>query len=387
MIVGGEEKDLNLPNSVHICHLEVDLMVHGLHRGQSCALVPLGSKGHAGADGLSGLDLTLSQEGGVINPGIGAFRAHLTQLFHQRLADAADSQFGVRDVVELPIGGAPCRPVQVQFFMVKIIHSLLGDALVLGKAGGGIVPPLQLAGFGGKQRPAPLPFHGADEGLTAQIFADAVDEPGGQHHRVPAAVRQLHQIGMTYVADGAAVAHVAMGDQGIGGIILVGAEDVLAPGDGLGVEVFRATLGDHQVVVLADVVDVGGFRGSRTGKGTTVDGNRLADDPEVFDVIGCHPNTLADAAGLVWPALGGSHDVALAVVVKEDGCVDAGHVGQPMGLGPRASRVFRGDDEVTPVGVIQVDDVEGSIMVDSNILTNRSFTTEANATLFPLENV
>ncbi len=52
-----------------------------------------------------------------------------------------------------------------------------------------------------------------------------------------------------------------------------------------------------------------------------------------------------------------------AVVVKEQRGIDARHGGQPHGVGPRACRIGRGDDEILFAAHARVHDVEPAIMV------------------------
>src|SRR5262249_46517467 len=124
----------------------------------------------------------------------------------------------------------------------------------------------------------------------------------------------------------------------------------IAPEHHLGVLVRRATLGAYQVVVAVLLEDVRRLDpdrllrevhsavhddGARSGELLRGDVDLLDPDRAVAVV-----ERRADGRSVV-------HDVRLAVVVEEEGWVDAVDLAQPHRVRPRSRRILRGDEEVS----------------------------------------
>ena len=163
---------------------------------------------------------------------------------------------------------------------------------------------------------------------------------------------------MAGVLDGRALSQMAHREHRICFAALVGAEDRLTAGNGSGVVLFGTALSDQQIVILPDVIEVRRLGRGHACHGTAPECMGLARHAKVFNVVFRGPDTLAQTALAVRPVVGRPHDIALSVLIKENGGVDAGHVGEPVGFRPGTGGILRCDDEIATVAEIAVDEIE-----------------------------
>ena len=223
--------------------------------------------------------------------------------------------------------------------------------------------PLHLAGLRRKERPLILPLNGHNEGLSAQVLADAADQAGGKKYGIPLPALRPDQIGVAGVLDRRFFAHVTDRKDGIGGIALIGPQRSAASCHRGAVIHLRAALRDQQIVPVADVIDMRRFGRRDARHGASPEGDGLGDQAEVFNVILGRPDSLAHSALAVRPDIGGSHDVAFAVVVKKERGVNPRHIVEEVRGRPGTGRILRRDDEVAAVAEIAVYDVEGPLVI------------------------
>ena len=174
-------------------------------------------------------------------------------------------------------------------------------------------------------------------------------------HDPPLPAGVLHQVGVAQ-ALGMDVVQVQVpgGEDGIVGTAFKGSPGGAAAGDGLHVAIFRAALGDHQVVHVPPLVHVGTLR--VLAPGAVPDGAGLGEHLPGGQVQGALADALA--AGLVKV---GAVEVYRAVVIPEQGGVDAAllHID---GLGPGAVNVIGPDEEVAAAGGVGGDHVEPAVV-------------------------
>ncbi len=199
-------------------------------------------------------------------------------------------------------------------------------------------------------RPAVGPAHRSQERLAAEHVPagrSAARSHPEQHHP-PRSVGCLHEVGVAGVLDrtvGAAVREDRIGGTGFERSArrwTARYRDAVAA--------FGAALGDHQVPVLADVVEVRGLGCLAAG--------RAGPDPSRF-AEGL-PGVRIDAQ-----LRDSRHGApAGAVVVPGEVGVDAGDVGQRDRIGPLAGRVGRGDQQVASAGThVRGDQPESAVVM------------------------
>ena len=156
------------------------------------------------------LPLPPSDESPECVPGPGTLKAHGLQLLIHALRYAAEGQPAVSQFIIFFIRRAPECKVHRKLRAVKRDPFSFTCDRCLRQAGRSIVLPFHFSGFRGKYRPVSFPDHRADKSLPAEILVFTFDEAGGQHDRVPAAVRKLHQVCMPDIDDRGMEAHMAM---------------------------------------------------------------------------------------------------------------------------------------------------------------------------------
>ena len=195
-----------------------------------------------------------------------------------------------------------------------------------------IVFPLHLSGFRAEQGPAALPYHRADEGLPSQVLAFSLNQPGGQHHRVPASVGQLHQIRVSHIDNGTFETKVAVGHHRVGRIAFIKAKKLFASCRHDRMIMLGSSFRDDQIIIFPDMVQMGRLRGASHPEGAVEDGHRLSQHMEMLHIIFCQPDPPLFHAGSVVPHVTSSHDIGLPVIVKKERSIDSRNIVQPVGL-------------------------------------------------------
>ena len=166
---------------------------------------------------------------------------------------------------------------------------------------------------------------------------------------------------MPDIDDGALKSHMPVRQHRIGRIPLVEGKQLFASRHRHGMIVLRPTLRDHQVVVVADVVEVGRLRRFGPAERAVPDRIGFPRHFKILYVVFRQPDSAFHDAGAVVPDISRSHDIALPVVVEEDGRVNPGDVVKIVNLRPGSCRVLCRHDKIAPVREIGIDDVEGAV--------------------------
>ena len=197
-----------------------------------------------------------------------------------------------------------------------------------------------------------VPGHRREEGLASEVVPVARDRAEREEDHPPGAVRGLDEVRVAGALDRHVVLRVPVREDRVAGAGFERSPRRVAARDRHHVAVLRPALGDHQVVPAADLVEVRPLRVA--GTGAVPDEARR---PE--ELPGRHVDRrLVDPAGLAGRAAARAGQVRRPVVVEEERRVDPAEVGQPDGLGPRAGRVLRGDEEVPAAVHVGRDHVE-----------------------------
>ena len=199
------------------------------------------------------------------------------------------------------------------------------------------------------------PVHWGEVGLAADVVHLRIaNVAAGQEDDPPPPRGVFDEVAVSGRLDGPIEA--AVGKDRIVRAGLVGAVDVAAAGDGDHVAEFGAAFGQQEVVPAVALDDVRGLGIGPAGPAPQVHG--LADQLSRGNIDGRLECALE--AVVVLGAI--ADEVGLAIVIKEEGRVDARLV-HPDGLGPFTGRVFCphievaamayiGDDHVEPAGVV-----------------------------------
>ena len=231
-------------------------MVHGLHHSDTRRLSLGGVKAHPAREAAVGLQAAPGHKGHEVLFRVRMLHAHGLQRVGQRLRQAAEGKTILPGLPEFLIGTTPEAPAEIQVFAVKAVPYGFSRTDFPGQAFRSCVFPLHLAGIRRKQRPVFFPADRGKKGLAAQVLAHPADQARGQEHRVPAAVRQFHKIGVPGVLDGRFPAQMPHGQNRVARIALIGAENAAAAGNGDRMIILRTAFGDQQIVPFADMVDM-----------------------------------------------------------------------------------------------------------------------------------
>lgn len=121
------------------------------------------------------------------------------------------------------------------------------------------------------------------ECFPTKVAIIAAIRPRGQEHRPPFAVGKLNQVGVAGAVDGGISAQVAVGEDGIARIDLVGTLNLPAAENGDAMVVIGAAFGDHQIVPAADFVQMRPFwRHCVVNRAVCAEYPPLADQPSAF---------------------------------------------------------------------------------------------------------
>ena len=170
--------------------------------------------------------------------------------------------------------------------------------------------------------------------------------PDGVEHHPPVAVGVLYNIRVAHSLEGTADI-VPVGQNRISGAGLKGSPDAAAPGNGLHMAVFRAALGDHQIVPAVFLVHMGTFGAAAAGTGPDLPGFAELLTRSQVDLKLVH--TAANV-------------VDLAVVIPEERGVDA-LVIDPHRVGPFAVNVVGPDVEIAAATAVGGDHVEAAVVI------------------------
>lgn len=130
---------------------------------------------------------------------------------------------------------------------------------------------------------------------------------------------------------------MAMGHNWIGWVPLVPVKNVSGSGNGNGMKMLRAALGNKQVVPSIPAVEMGGLRRCRTAQGTVPNIMTLAYGAKVFYIKLLSPNTPLLFSFRVGDFASGDH-ITPAVVIEEHRCVNTRNHRAACGVVTRGQR-------------------------------------------------
>ena len=126
---------------------------------------------------------------------------------------------------------------------------------------------------------------------------------------------------------------------------------------------FRSAFCDHQIIIIPDMIQMRSFRRASDTQRTVEDRHRFSCHTELFHIVFGKPDSALFYTGSIIPYITCSHNICLSVIVKENRCIDSRYVGQPMWFRPRTCRIFCGNDIISFVTEIRIDNIEQSVMI------------------------
>ncbi len=216
--------------------------------------------------------------------------------------------------------------------------------------------------------PAFLPRHRCDKSLSAQILMITAVRSGRQKDNVPGTVLQLHQIRMSRIRDSRLHPQMALRQDRIAPITLVRTRDLLCSGNGLRMKMLRSAFRDHQIIVPVHLVQMRRLRPRGILHGAAPDLRLLAHQLKLHQINLRQPYHLP----LSRPAAAGSRIVSPAVVIPEQGRVNALRPRDPVRVRPRPFRLLCRHDKVAAVIYIGGDHVKKAFMITDRRRKNAS---------------
>ena len=174
---------------------------------------------------------------------------------HLRAHSQAQVARTLGETVERVARCAQQVPAVAQRLALKVIAGGYARPAMLGQVGRGVLK-LDSAHARADDRPALFPAHRGQKCLAAQVKRIAVVGSHGQADHPPLAGLRLDHVGVSGADDGMVQPQVAVGEDGVAPVALIGPGDRFAARNGHRVVVFRACLGDHQVIHPVDLVQV-----------------------------------------------------------------------------------------------------------------------------------